>query len=182
MKVRMILNLKLVKTTRTATRKTKTKVRTTLNLNNHQGNDYEAIEHTPLHQTPPPEQGKALENSEVPRHDQEHAIQIPATPNAVRVRSILDQLDDFDDDDPAFIRDDGSTNFFLEHGRGIGDPANREETLEELEALIPDEQRALEEEKERRINAGQESIMDEDPRQGKHRDIAAPFLPKTDHP
>ena len=65
--------------------------------------------------------------------------QIPATPTAVRVRSILEQLDDLDDNDPAFIRDDGSTNFFLEHGWGIGDPANQEKTLEELEALVPDE-------------------------------------------
>jgi len=52
----------------------------------------------------------------------------------------LEQLDNLDDNDPAFIHDDGSTNFFLEHGWGIGDPANREKTLEELEALVPNEQ------------------------------------------
>ena len=108
--------------------------------------------------------------------------QIPATPTTVRVRSILEQLDDLDDNDPAFIRDDGSTNFFLEHGWGIGDPANREKTLEELEALVPDEQRALEEEEERCINAGQESIMDEELHQGKYSDAAAAFLPKGYQP
>ena len=99
---------------------------------------YDATEHTPLPETllpeaPSPEapsskaslpkaplsaQGKKFEG--VPHN----VRQIPATPTAVRVRSILEQLDNLDDNDPAFIRDDGSTNFFLEHGWGIGDPAN----------------------------------------------------------
>ena len=83
-------------------------------------------------------------------------------------------IDDLDDNNLVFVRNDGSTNFFPEHGLGIGD---REKTLEELKALVPDKKRALAEEEERRINAGQESIMDEEPRQGKYRDTAAAFLP-----
>ena len=49
-------------------------------------------------------------------------------------------------------RDDGSLEYFQSHGFGIGDPANRELTIEELEALVPEEQRNLEDDSWQRVS------------------------------
>ena len=49
-------------------------------------------------------------------------------------------------------RDDGSLEYFQLHGFGIGDPTNRELIIEELEALVPEEQRNLEDDSWQRVS------------------------------
>ena len=49
----------------------------------------------------------------------------------------------------SVTRDDGSLEYFQSHSFDIGDLTNRELTIEELEALVPEKQRNLEAEDER---------------------------------
>ena len=78
-------------------------------------------------------------------------------------------------------RDDGSLEYFQSHSFGIGDPANRELTIEELEALVPEEQRNLEAEDERRMIAGKESLFDELLHQGKFGALGSSFAARNNY-
>jgi len=78
-------------------------------------------------------------------------------------------------------RDDGSLEYFQSHGFGIRDPTNRELTIEELEALVPEEQRNLEAEDERRMIAGKESLFDELLHQGKFGALGSGFAARNNY-
>ena len=78
-------------------------------------------------------------------------------------------------------RDDGSLEYFQSHGFGIGDPTNRELTIEELEALVPEEQRNMEAEEERRMIAGKESLFDELLHQGKFGALGSGFAARNNY-
>ena len=79
-------------------------------------------------------------------------------------------------------QNDGSLEYFQSHDFGIGDPANRELTIKELEALVPEEQRNLEAEDERQMIAGKESLFDKLHRQEKFSALGSSFAARNNYP